>query len=115
MMPVGAGNRSTLCSFEASAEVPDGGGGKTITWAEQFQRWGGFAFPKLSAKLEGIAAGAVQSKTQADLVVPDDSETRTIDHTWRVVALGRAWNITGVEPSHATGDLRLTVESGVAT
>lgn len=114
-MAIGPGKLDTRCSFQMKMEVSDGGGGSSLTWSEQFKRWGAFALPGLSAQMEGIAAGAVQSTTGGTITVREDTQTRTITHEWRVVAKGRTWNIREVRPSERTGFLRMSVESGVAT
>lgn len=114
-MAMGAGKLDTRCTFEKPVEASDGGGGTTITWTEQFKRWGAFAFPSLRAQQEAIAGGAVQSTTGGTLTVREDSSTKLITHEWRVVAKGRTWNVREVRPGERTGYLRMAVESGAAT
>lgn len=114
-MTLGAGALDTRCAFEQQVETPDGGGGFSLEWTEQFSRWGAFAFPSLRAQQEAIAGGAVQSTTGGTLTVREDTQTKLITHKWRVVAKGRTWNIREVRPGERTGFLRMSVEAGGPT
>lgn len=114
-MALGAGKLDTRCVFQKELKVPDGGGGNSITWPEQFTLWGGFAFPRLSTRMEAVAAGAVQGMTRGELVVRESTNSRLISKDWRVVAKGRTWNIGEPQPDQRDGYLRMPVESGVAT
>lgn len=109
-----SGKFNVYCDFQKPTKVSDSGGGSTITWANQFYHWGGFAFLNLSRQMEAIAAGKVTSATGAVLTVYANSLTELIDNTWRVVEGGRTWNIRGVNPP-VDGKITMIVETGVPT
>lgn len=120
----GAGKLNTRCIFQAETKVYDDGGGFDVTWQTQFTVWGGFDFPRLSARMEAIAGGAVQTVNSGELIVRDTSETRRITNTWRVIvttdptispAEQQWWNIRGTQPRLNDGFIRMAVEAGVST
>lgn len=110
-----AGKLDTRCAFQTLTEVPDGGGGFKTSWITRFTVWGAFAFPRLSSRMEAIAAGAVQATTRGELVVRRSRMTALIDAEWRVIAKGRVWNIGALLPDQGDGFVRMPIESGVPT
>lgn len=118
----GSGKLNTRCIFQAETKVDDGGGGFTVTWETQFTVWGGFDLPRLSARMEAIASGAVQTVNSGELIVRDASETRRITNTWRVIVTTdptispveqQWWNVRGTQPRQNDGFIRMAVEAGV--
>lgn len=110
-----AGRLDTRVSFEMIAEVDTPGGGVSSSWSEQFKRWCGVSYPKLTARLEREDEGALTSVTRASLLIRSDVSTRTINATgWRCVFDGQTWNIRGITPVGRRDRLSLIIESGVA-
>ena len=119
-----AGKLDERVNFQSATQVSDGGGGFAVVWTDQFEVWGGFSYPRMSARMEVIAAGAVETAIGAELIVRDAPETRRIKKEWRAVVLKdgsvspteyETWNIRKVLPRQRDGFIRFQVEAGVPT
>jgi SPP1 family predicted phage head-tail adaptor len=108
-----AGRHRDRVSFEAKQSTPDGAGGSTVDWVEQFTRWGEVIEDKGRERVEG---GRLASPFAATLSIRSSTAARQITTAWRCVINDEAWNIRSIgNPDRRNRRLELVIERGVAT
>jgi SPP1 family predicted phage head-tail adaptor len=108
-----AGRLRDRVSFQAKQSTPDGAGGSTVGWVEQFTRWGQVIEDKGRERVEG---GRLASPFSAVLSIRSSTQARQITTAWRCVIKGEAWNIRSIgNPDRRNQRLELVIERGVAT
>lgn len=98
--------------FDALVGVPDGSGGETLNWAEQFTTRAHFRYLRGS---EAVIAARLQGKQPVVVTVRANSNTRAITPEWQMrdTRRGTAYNIRTAVPSDDRLFIELTCESGV--
>ncbi|MEL6318713.1 MAG: head-tail adaptor protein [Pseudomonadota bacterium] len=99
--------------FLQRVETPDGAGGFAVEWVARYARLVAVTKPALSASLEAVAAGAVQSSLAVIIHLRDDPEISTIDERWQVFVQDRRWDIRSISPE-VDGMRSMSVEAGKA-
>lgn len=99
--------------FQAPVSSPDGQGGTINGWSTGFTRWALYTRLRggetvLAARLSGVQPTVIRVRA--------DSETRTIDPTWRAADehTGEVFALRGVVLTDDRAFVDLTAESGVA-
>lgn len=99
-------------AFDALAGLPDGSGGETLDWVEQFTTRAHFRYLRGS---EAVIAARLQGKQPVVVTVRANSNTRAITPQWQMrdTRRGTAYNIRTAVPSDDRLFIELTCESGV--
>jgi SPP1 family predicted phage head-tail adaptor len=113
MKDAGAGAMDYRVAFDAPVRGDNGGGGETLSWAEQLQAFAQFTFLRggevvLAARLAGRQPLVVKIRASASAAA-----IRT-DWRMRDVRSGVEYNIRSIVPSDDRQFFQLTCESGVA-
>ena len=111
----GAGQLFYHVGFEKQGTAPDGYGGTTTAWTEQFTCRAAFFNAGGS---EAVMAARLEGKTLMRVRVRASSQTRQITTDWRMTdkRTNVVWNIREVDPvTDGRAFILLRVEEGVAT
>jgi len=85
----GAGDLRTVCLFQQRADVTDGAGGFTTTWASDLTVQGEF---RSSSGREILRNGRLENSVAAALRCRA-LDVASVDEGWRVTLAGVVWNI----------------------
>ncbi|MEF2549999.1 head-tail adaptor protein [Aurantimonas sp. A2-1-M11] len=111
--PTTAGQLKHRLSFRSPVSVPDGYGGTTDGFAEQFVVSARRQFLRGS---EAVQAARLEGRQPVILTVRRSPDTETITTDWQAVDAreGTAYQIRSVEPTEDRAWLDMLCESGVA-
>jgi len=109
----GSGGLNESVAFDAPTSVPDGSGGFSDGWAEQYTCRAEFIYQRGS---EAIAASRLQGRSVYKLRIRQGASARTIVADWRMRDVRRSitYNVRDVDAISNRAFVYLTVEGGVA-
>lgn len=111
-----AGRFNTPVKFQAQVKVPNGGGGHSVDWVDQFDRMANVVARPLSDSDMAAQGGGVTNQTDHVCTVRLDDRTREIRPGWRVVIAGRVLAIKSLPLPPATAqNMKMILQEGQPT
>jgi head-tail adaptor len=121
----GAGDLTSRLAFDSPTGTDDGFGGKTMGWAEEFQRSAKMIYQSGS---EAVQAARLAGRSIYKIKLRNDSGTRRISTDWRArdvrrglpdgvgadVLPGNRWNVVEVDTITDPIWIYIVVEGGVS-
>jgi|SRR5581483_4869977 len=107
-----SGKMDKRATFRALQDVPDGMGGRSHIWVDQFTRW---AHLIVAAGREAREAGRTETENMATLAVRQDALTRSVTTAWSVAIRGELYNIRSIDATVRRGGMiEMVIQRGVA-
>lgn len=109
----GAGGRQNLVAFDKLDTQPNGIGGQSENWVEQFRTY--VEYKHLRGG-EAVMAARLNGKHTQVMIVRSFGDSRRVDTDWRArdVRSGEAYNIRDITTENNRAYLSMLCERGVA-
>lgn len=109
-----AGRFNTPVSFHKRQETPNGAGGYSSEWVEQFRRMSHLVLKPLAASDQGDSGGQIRNQPDYECTVRIDHQTPNIEIGWRVISPG-GWTLTVMSiglPDPRAGTVKMHLQVG---